>query len=85
MTRYPPDSILLSPMQKDTLWVVFRVDTAGYIHSDTLYPVARENFVSYKNYFQKLTKEMPPMEPALEKGLPVEVSFRIPIVFKNNF
>lgn len=82
MTQFPPDSVVLNQLKKDTLWLVFRVDTAGYIHTDTLFPVDSTGFTSCKKYFQNLTREIPPMEPALEKGLPVEVTFKLPVIFK---
>ncbi len=68
----------------DTLWLDFTVDQQGVVTLDsTAFTNATANKYPgiYKTMSQSMS-DLPPLEPALKRGVPVAAEFRIPLVLK---
>lgn len=68
----------------DTLWLDFTVDQQGVVTLDsTAFSNATAN--KYPGIYETMSQSMsdlPPLEPALKRGVPVAAEFRIPLVLK---
>ncbi len=71
---------LLNSSTGDTIWLRIKIDTAGYFHADSLLSVLPEQTGNFLQKFDSIFHLFPPVDPALQKGLPVAVQFKVPIV-----
>ena len=73
------DSLLLS-VRGDTLWLDLQVDSTGYVRLRRMQGIDSVSGTFFISRFNRLLKELPPLSPAVKRGVPVSVRFRVPVV-----
>ncbi len=76
--------LVLEEEVKDTIFVNIRMEDTGAI---TLIDIKNDAQVSqqipgFRNQIEKSLNNLPKIEPALKRGIPVSAKFRIPIVLQ---
>ncbi len=71
---------LANAITSDTLWLRIKIDTAGYFHADSLIHIHSGKFQYFLQKIDSIFRDFPPVDPALHKGIPVAVKFKVPVV-----
>ena len=68
----------------DTLWLDFTVDQEGMVSIDStgLSSVSGETYPEIYQAMNLSMSDLPPIAPALKRGVPVAAQFRLPLVLK---
>lgn len=75
----------LSTQVVDTLYLDFLIDNKGQIQMLDLEKnwAIMEELPEFEGIIARSLKDLPPLEPALKRGIPVTAKFRIPIIINN--